>query len=500
MPLAPLAFPPGVVRPGTVYDARGRWYTADLVRWHEGAMQAWGGWEKMEDSAGADLDAVDPVRGLLAWRANDGSTRLAAGTYRRLYVLSQGTWTNVTLSGFTSGQVDASATGSGDYGDGDYGDGIYGTADASIANITEATSWQLDSYGEDLVGVSNADGRIWYFDTSAGTAAILSNAPTGCKGVVVTPERFVVALGAGSDVRRVEWADQDDNTDWTASATNQAGGINLPGTGAIVAGRRGRDETLIWTDTDLFTMRFIGGVLVYGFRQIGSNCGAVSRHSMAVVDGQALWMGSRGFFQYNGYVEPLESAVGDYVFSDFNSTQASKVAVDVRSDFGEVIWYYPSAGSTENDRYVAYNYRQEHWSVGNLERTAGAGRGAFPYPIATDASGKVYRHETGTSYLDPAGAALTPSAESGPVEIGNGDQVMWVRGLIPDENTLGDVDISLISALYPTATEATSGPFTAAEPTDVRIQARQVRVKVEQDQPGWRFGTLRLDVVAGGQR
>src|SRR5690606_14666626 len=149
---------------------------------------------------------------------------------------------------------------------------------------------------EDLVGVAYSDGRILYWDSSTGgDVAALSNAPTGCLGVVGTPERFVVALGASSDGRLVKWSEQEGATDWTPVRTNQAGDFTLPGSGQIMAGRRSKNETLIWTDTGLFGMRYIGGDFVYTFPLLGEG-GAISRRSMAMTDGRAFWMGTRGFY------------------------------------------------------------------------------------------------------------------------------------------------------------------------------------------------------------
>ena len=641
MPLFSIKLPPGMSRPGTVYDAKGRWFTGSLVRWYEGVMQAVGGWQVLNrtvtrdvvaaisddggvftdetadaNDAGANdvvlipaspvvndafyvgfdlrfqevdfvastlatdgavtweyfdgtafvalsgvvddtvgftvspgtvsftlpsdwakttvnsqgpfyyvrarvttagtttalgdtvdlgtgpVDVDEPPRGAISWRTNSATSRMAFGTATKLWIFGEGDLNDVTPAGFTTGGVDAVQS-SGNYGGGAYGIGPYGTGDDSQVSTTEANTWQLDNHGEDLVAVAFSDGKIYVHDTSAGAsglATVLTNAPTDNRGVVVTPERFVVALGAAGDRRQVQWADVDDRTDWTAVPNNQAGDLILPGKGEILGGRRGRNETLIWTDVDLFAMRFIGGEFVYQIPQVGSNCGAVSRHAMQVVDGQAFWMGHRGFFLYNGFVRALPSEVGDFVFNDINLVQVSKIWCDSRAAYGEVTWYYPSASSSECDKYVTYNYRSNIWYFGDLERTAGADRGAFGTSLASDAGGVWYQHETGFSYLDPAGATLTPNAESGPIEIGDGDVVMNIRALIPDENTLGDLDISLLTRLYPLLTETETGPLTAASPTDVRLQARQVRLKIEQSASGWRLGTLRLDVTPGGRR
>ena len=502
MALFPLKFRPGFFQPGTKYDAKGRWFTGTLVRWFEGVMQAVGGWQTI-DISGSPINLTGVPRGAQAWRNNSDEPVLALGTESKLYIYTSGALTDVTLSGFTSGGADAIQA-SGVYGNGPYGDGPYGVGGSAATTLVEANTWQMDNHGEDLLGVSFADGTLWLYDTSANTAAALTNAPTDCRGVVVTPEQFVVVLGDSpndsGNRRVVSWADVDDRTNWTAAANNQAGELPLPGAGEILAGRRARNETLIWTDVDLFAMRYIGGDFVYTIPQVGSGCGGISRRAMQVVDSRAVWMGHKSFFVYNGFVEPLPSSVGDFVFKDMNILQRSKIWCELRSSHGEVTWYYPSASSSECDMYVTYNYRAEIWYFGALERTAGFDQGAFSFPIATDSGGAVYEHEVGSSYLDPASVALIPFAESGPIEIGNGDNTLLVSQLVPDENTLGDLNISLFTALYPTATETENGPFTAANPTDVRVLARQIRLKVVQNKVGWRLGTIRLDVKPSGMR
>jgi hypothetical protein len=646
----PLKIRPGVYKQGTRYEAKGRWFDADLVRWHNGRMGAIGGWSPMVKSAAPEyIDVDEVVRGMVGWLANNNQSFLAFGTPTKLYEFHQGVVTDITLaadqavdaaisddggvftdettdaneataddvvlipaspanddafyigdsavfsrakinvstaatdgtitweyyngstwatltvtdgtsgfqtagsnevtwippsdwatttvnsqgpfyyvrarvsaagtttalaaqcwaSNFVTGNADATIT-SGNYGDGPYGFGNYGEGDAGITEITEAQSWQLDTFGEDLVAIAYSDGQLLYYDRSAGTqATVIANAPTGCRGVVVTPERFVVTLGASGnlptgaegDRREVIFSDQEDVNTWEPTTGNQAGSFVLPGAGKLMCGRRSRSETLLWTDVDMYAMRYVGGILVYSFQQVGSNCGTISRTSTVAVDGKAFWMGHRKFHMYDGFVQEIPCTVSDYVFDDLNRVQASKIFAMTISQFNTVMWFYPSAGSTENDRYVSYNWSTNHWEIGNLDRTAGCDRGAFEYPVMADSGGVVYDHERGTAMLDTdLSTSLVPSAASGPVELGAGDQTMTVVGLIPDENTLGDVSLKIYSALYPTEAETLSAAFTAREPTDVRITARQIRLEVTQVNPGWHFGTPRLIVEASGRR
>lgn len=499
MPLLPLRIPPGVVRAGTVYDARGAWYDTNLIRWVEGVMQPVGGWRPLKATVQGDVILGGPVRGMHAWRANDGSAHLAAGTQGKLWHFVGGVLADLTPAGFAAGQDDG-GTIPGAYGYGAYGYGAYGEGDTLQVADTEAQTWQLDNFGEDLVAVAYSDRRLYrWVKQAGGRAEVITGAPVLNRGVVVTPERFLVALGAGGDERRVQWSDQENAEEWDP-VNSQAGDLYLAGSGRILAGRRTRGETLIWTDAGLYAMRYIGGPLVYQIPEVGTGCGAVSRMSMAVLGERAVWMGAHGFFSYEGYVKPLPCSVADYVFGDLNRSQVSKIAASVRSDFSEVVWFYPSAGSKENDRYVSFNAATGEWAIGQIGRTSGVDRGAMPLPLAADAAGRVWEHEVGDSYPAPGGVALVPFAESGPIEIGSGERVMHVRQLVTDERTLGGVRVSAKVATHPTAPEQTHGPFVPGYATDARFTGRLVRLRIDQAAPGWRFGAVKLDVVPGGRR
>jgi len=447
-------------------------------------------------------------RAMLGWKNNAGNlTQLGIGTNSNLYLFSQGTRFDITPVGLTPGDADSQFV-VGPYGDGRYGFHKYGEGDPAQESFVECGVWSLDTFGEDLLGVlTPSDNTLYRYDTSEETIEAVSGAPD-CQSVMVTSERFVFLLGTvpylGSaiDPRVVRWSDQESLTEWDPTVDgSQSGDFTLPGEGILMCGRRGRNETLLFTDQDLFSAQYIGGTLVYSFRQVGSKCGIVSRNAVAIVDGKAIWMGQRGFYLYDGYVRSLPSDVSDHVFRDFNRTQRHKCFAMPLTNFGEVWFFYPSqSGDDEIDRYVIYNYVENHWSMGSLVRTAGIDRGAFEFPMMCDLT-YVYEHEKGHTHGDE-----TPFVESGPFEVGDGERVLVAKSLIPDESTdagagLGSVRAYLISRLYPTATETTHGPYTLANPTDVRITARQVRVKLEEIAEGeWRVGVLRLDGTAGGRR
>lgn len=489
MALVPLTIPPGVYRNGTDMQSAGRWRDASLVRWIDGTMQPVGGWAQRASVAS------DPIRGMWTWMDLGLDRYIACGSASNLYAVSvAGTVTDITPAGLTSGIVDAAANLG--YGGGYYGTGYYGVARSDVGAVTEATTWSLDNWGETLVACSSADMDIYDWDLNvANNATAVSGAPTA-SAIVVTEERFLFALGAGGNPRKVQWCDREDNTEWTPSALTEAGDIELQTSGRIMQGIRTRGQTLILTDVDAHTATYQGPPFVYGFERVGSSCGAASRHAAAAVDAGVFWMGPRGFFVYaGGQVQPLACDVADYVFTDLNASQKSKVYAVTVAAFGEVWWHYPGEGSPECDSYVVYNYRENHWSIGTMGRTAGVDAGVFTTPIWADADGVIYNHESGHSRDN--GDVF---AESGPVQIGVGDNVLSARYLYPDEQTQGDVTVTFKTRFYPNGDQTTHGPYSMAEPTNVRFTGRQVAMRINGTGKNWRVGTMRVEGVAGGLR
>jgi hypothetical protein len=340
------------------------------------------------------------------------------------------------------------------------------------------------------------DGKIYQWTLVPTTpAAPLANAPTAA-ALVVTPERILMALGAGGNPRMVQWSDQQNNTVWTTTVTNYARSFPLQTFGALMCGRRVAGGTLLLTDVDAWFAAFIGQPLVYGFQKVGAQCGIVSRGAIVTTDVQAFWMSYNGFWVFNGYSEPLPCDVHDYVFSNINTTQLSKVTAVHISGFGEVWWFYPSASATEIDSYVVYNYRERHWNFGQLSRLCGVDKGPFAFPMMCDVAGQVWDHESGVNH-----SGGTPFAESGPVEIGDGDQTLMVRKIIPDVNNLGDITVSFVSHIYPADAPVTWGPYAIAAQKDVRFSARSVSVQLNGvDNTDFRVGRFRFDVAERGKR
>jgi len=259
-----LQIPPGVYRNGTELQSSGRWYDANLVRFYEGTMRPMGGWRKRSESAVAGA-----ARSLLTWKDNEADPWIGIGTNSGLYAMSvSGVLKDITPAGFTSGLVDATiVTG---YGTGGYGVQAYGVERENLTTITPAAVWTLDTWGEYLVGCSNSDGKLYEWQLGFGgptAAAAITNAPTSCNAILSTAERFIFALGAGGNPRKVQWCDQENNTVWTPAELNQAGDFELTTPGTLMAGKRVRAINLLWTDVDCHAATYIGQPFIFSFEK-----------------------------------------------------------------------------------------------------------------------------------------------------------------------------------------------------------------------------------------
>tara|TARA_R110000751_G_scaffold136999_1_gene240113 strand:+ start:5001 stop:6479 length:1479 start_codon:yes stop_codon:yes gene_type:complete len=492
MALIPLDIPPGIHRNGTDFESSNRWRDASLIRWQDGSLRPVGGWTTRKASAFAA-----PPRAMISWIDNSSDEKLCSGTYNKLYYINPGsTVYDITPSGLTAG--DESAAVNTGFGGSFFGDSYYGRPPEYSGVYEEATTWALDTWGQNLLACSSKDGKIYEWSLNTSTLAqVVANAPTGNISMLVTEERFVFALGAGGNPRKVQWCDKENNTSWTAAATNEAGDMELQTTGQIMCGVRVRGKTLILTDNDAHTASYIAPPFVYSFERVGTACGIASRKALVAVDEGAFWMGKKGFFTFDGSVaKQLPCEALDYVFDDINRAQISKVYAVNNSQHGEIWWFYPSADNLENNRYVSLDYKEGHWNVGVIDRTAGVDQGAFDRPIWSDDSGNLYNQETGYTH-----GSVKPFAESGSISLGNGDNIMRVTNLISDEKTQGEVEVTFKSRLYPNDTESTHGAYTLGNPTDVRFSGRQIRIKIQGvENTNWRSGVMRIDTKVGGTR
>ena len=401
--------------------------------------------------------------------------------------------------------------------------------------LLQSGKWSLDNWGEDVLA-QQFNGSLYYWDTSSGLSGNLaartnvSGAPTKSRFMLVSgDDRHVICFGTETTIGTsstqdnmfLRFSDQEDPATWTPTATNTAGSQRLTDGNQINAAVRSRGVILIYTDTALYQMQFIGPPFTFGFRQLGTNCGAVGINAAVDVNGIAYWMGNDSFFLFDGAVKKIPCSVQDYVFDDINNNALGDVFCAVNSDFNEVIWFYPSKNSTQIDRNVTYNYAEKIWYIGTLARSSWADRGVYANPYAAEFDSDdttttistisgvkegrtfVYLHEEG---VNDDGAAMNCHVESGDIDVGDGDQFLSVSRFIPDfKNQVGEVDITVKSRPYPSASQRTHGPFTVTTSTtkkDTRIRGRQLALRVSSDavDDKWRYGTIRFDGKPDGMR
>ncbi len=427
--------------------------------------------------------------------------------------------------------------------------------------VLEPGMWSLDNFGDKAICLIH-DNACFEWDSSLSNATttratIISGAPTASRHMVVsTPDRHLVFYGTETtigdadtqDDMFIRFSDQEDINTYTPTATNTAGTQRLADGSQIRGAIRGRDALYVWTDTSLFTQRFVGQPFTFAFAQVGTNCGLAGQNACVEVDGAAYWMSENGFFRYAGKLESLACLVEDHVYDDINLESGNQmVTAGLNNLFGEVIWFYPSSTSSVVNKMVAYNYfdsspQRPVWTIGTLARTSWKDSAVFGKPHATfydadtDSSFDVvgntdgittyYEHETGTDQVKGSTTTtITSSIESGDFDIsqrrgitgqstgipdlrGDGEFLMKIRRFIPDfVSQTGNAQITLQLRDFPSDTQASSslGPFTVSSSTqkvDTRARARAISLKIANTgaSQSWKLGTFRLDIQPDGRR
>ena len=486
----PIDTPPGLRRDGSEGQSRGRWIRSSLVRGYGADVGPILGWRKRSDNP-----ASGKARAVFAWADNGTppARRIAIGTHLGLFVQTAiGAIFDITPSGFVAGEPDATVNAG--FGGGFYGVGTYGTPRSDTGTPMPAATWMLDNWGEYLVGCCFSDGRLmqWTLNTATDAAAI-TNAPTGCQGLISTQDRFLLALGASGNPRLIAWCDQENNAVWTPTATNQAGDKELDTGGSIVTGVELRGQTLILTDVDAHVMQYIGPPFVFGMSKVGEGCGAISVGCVVDQGDWAMWWSRSGFWRFDGAVTPVDCPLRD-LDANLNQGQRSKIVGWHNAKYTEVWWHYPSSASTECDRYISFNYRTGEWWEGELSRLGGTGSTLFSFPLLVDADGYVFEHEVGALY-----DGATPFVRSGPVLLGDGSGVMRITGMVPD--VVGAVRIGFQARDYPLSPPTTvASTALATGRTDLRFTARQLEMEVTFVASEGRFGPCILEAVAAGSR
>jgi hypothetical protein len=400
-----------------------------------------------------------------------------------------------------------------------WGSGTWGTP-STVSNVTlEARQWSLDNFGQLLIAtVLNGGAFEWSPTSGVSTrATAITNAPTKSRlGLVSTPDRHIIFFGTESTIGTassqddllLRFSNQEDRNTYQPTAENTAGSLRIADGSRIVAAERSRGQILVWTDTSLHGLQFIGPPFTFGLKQIGQNCGIIGSHAGLDLNGVSYWMSQDSFFLYDGSVKKLPCTVEQFVFNNINITGSENAFAGHRT------------GSDQINAIVAYNYLERTWWTGTLARTTWIDREVYDNPIATeyDASAtannevisgltngasSVFLHETGNN---GDGQAITAFVKSGVVQIGEGNDFAFVSKLIPDiEDQEGTLNAKLEFKNYPNNSTSVTKTVTFEDNTDfvsLRGRGREFTVNVVSNTTGtaWRLGTQRFDIQPDGRR
>jgi len=414
----------------------------------------------------------------------------------------------------------------------------WGTA-RSTSNVTlDGRDWSLDNFGENLIAtVLNGATYQWSptTDTLSGKASLVSGAPTTSKfSLVSTPDRHLIlfgtekTIGTGSsqDPLLLRFSSQEDITTYQPQAENTAGSLRIQDGSTIIGADKARGQILVWTDTSLHGLQFIGPPFTFGLNQLGKNCGLLGQHAAVVVRDVSYWMGQNAFFAYDGTVTKLPCTVDDYVFEALDLTQTDQIFAGVNTEFAEIIWFYvtnpDNVAQPQVNRCVVYNYLEQSWSIGSMNRTTWVDRGVFQNPLATeyitdsianatptviglsDGVSKYYRQEFGT---DADGSAMQAYIQSGDFNIDEGgEQLMHIARYIPDfRNQSGELTVTWSFKNYPygnVISQTSANVATTDIKKDIRGRGRQANFRIESnvDAGNFKMGTWTIDAFPDGGR
>jgi len=448
------------------------------------------------------------------------------------------------------------------WGTGQYGEESWGTARSSTTVVLDPGSWSLDNYGQLLVATIR-NGKTYTWTPLAGEPAALTTRATVVPGaptrslmsLVSDRDRHLFLMGTETTIGTastqnrmfIRFSNQENINVWNPTATNTAGTFTLDQGNEIITAVQGKDYVLVLTDQAAYVMQFVGPPFTFSLRQVGSNCGCLGQHAAIYAQGAVYWMGfGGGFFMFDGTVKQLPSLVEDFVFT----TQGTGLGINYDANqisyayhnslYNEVGWFYASNNSQQINRNVVFNFLEQSWTTGSLARTSYSDAHTYNLPYATQfnrtgtptfpaiqgvtniyGSSRYWAHETGVNQVEADGTttAISSYILSGDYDLseqglaGDGEYIMRVSRFIPDfKNLAGNAKITLYFRNYPAETALSdsngpliTGPFTISTTTNfisTRVRGRQVSLKIENDAVGetWRYGTLRLDVAAGGRR
>ena len=422
-----------------------------------------------------------------------------------------------------------------------WGLSTWGTPRATSSVTLQGRNWSLDNFGEDLVATV-LDGGTYKWDTSSGmsvrSVSLGATAPVASRFNLVSSDTrhlflwgtcTTVANSATQDDLFFRFADRESLTTWAPTAENEAGSLRIADGSRIVGAVRSSGQILVWTDTSLHGVQFVGTPFTFGQRQLGANCGLIAQHAAIEVNGRAFWMGDDAFYMYDGVVKKMPCSVEDYVYDDLSFTNKNDIACGVNPEFNEIMWYYPSGSATQIDRLVVFNYLENTWYTTTLGRTTYLANYTYENTIATEYNASltanattstgvsntpigvtagasyVYQHEVGNNKAD--GTAISASLTSGSIEIADGDQFMSVSRFVPDFTNLSkEITVTMTLEDYPqsTSSQTTLGNVSSTtQKIDVRGRGRSVKLNFATDvvdETNWRLGSMKLQLRPDGRR
>lgn len=494
--LVPITPQPGVFANGTEYSRKGCWVDSNLIRWVEGVARPIGGWQKiLNTQLSGTIIAIYP------YELNNGILCLAIGTTNKVY-LYNGTLYDITPSGFVPPSAQAGAG----YGWGAdvYGNSTYGTARTTTGLAVPAWQYFFDSWGQTLVFCCNSDGKIYTADGTGAQATVIANAPVSCSAILVTDERFLVAIGAGGVYNRVSWCDREDYATWTATATSLAGGLNLNSGSPLVTAVKWRGTYLLYSMSGVHVMSHKGAPYVYGTSKLTDSASPISPRAILSFPQGITWLTEGGIMLYNGAVQPVDCPVWDTFRGQVNWNATGVIFCSHNSYNNELWWWFPTGTNTLPDSYIAWNYKENLWSIGQLARSAWADAGTWKYPIAATMDGYLVQHES--NYLNASYniGALTPYISTALTDVAYGSDLVMIDRLVPDEQygASETLKYTLYGKSYPGSALVTYGPYSmSGGKIDVRATARQFKLRVDgMTDQDFSIGTIRARVVQRGIR
>jgi hypothetical protein len=447
-------------------------------------------------------------RALHSWRLNDGTFICVVGHNQGLKALNNATATvyDITPAGFVNQPIGTPE--SAGYGLGPYGVDTYGTPRAVNTDNVAIFNWCFRNYGQNLLaGGRGFSSSLYEWDTTLlSPAAVVPNAPTDFDCFHVTEQRIVMTAGSATDPRLIQWSDSEDLTTWTPDLTNQAGFQRLSGNGKFVEIVSFKDQYVLIGQTDIQVCQYISPPYIFGFDKLGEDVGCFSGAAVVATNDFIVWPSNRNFMLYDGQLRTLECEVIDEVAALLDGPNRGKTIGYVNPQWSEVWWLFQSEGSEtkEVDSYVVWDYQENHWQTGTLDRTCGGGLPVNSGILMMGADGYLYQHELPD--VLPAVNASEVFAETGPIQIGNGDGTQYISAYVPDFELTGSVNLTLIGQDRPSGPETTFGPYNIPypaatnQPVPTRARGNTVRMRITGEQSTWSHGAGRLEIVGGGKK